>query len=141
MKIEYTGSITEIRAIEDCIRATKKYTEGVLSKKHPQQIQGEDFPSRVLHKHYEYYPNVAEISWNMPVNTALDWLFAGTPCIKMSFRYDYRVNQAVVYIADDRDITTLNKSVAGFAQAIKLVGKSNTSDCTELKPVVRSVDA
>ena len=140
MKIEYTGSITEIRAVEDCIRATKKYTEGILSKKHPQPIQGEGFPSRVLHKHYEFYPNVPEISWNMPVNTAIDWLYSDTPCIRLSFRYDYRMNQAVVMLSDDRDIIELNK-VAGFREAIQSVGKQSIIGDVIPVTIPRRVDA
>lgn len=123
MKIEYKGSIAEIRAIEDCIRATKKYTEGILSKKHPQQIQGEDFPSRVLTKHYEFYPNIPEISWNMPFNVALDWLFSDTPCIKVSFRYDYRTNNAIAIIQDDRDVIILSQTVPGFVVSTRAIEK------------------
>jgi hypothetical protein len=141
MKIEYAGNITEIRAVEDCIRATKRYTEGILSKKHPQQIQGDDFPSRTLHKHYEFYPNVSEISWNMPVNTAIDWLYSDTPCIKLSFRYDYRTNQATVIVADDRDITELNKTVPGFDIAIQAVGKQIVISSVEPVTIQRSVNA
>jgi hypothetical protein len=140
MKIEYAGNITEIRAVEDCIRATKKYTEGVLSKKHPQQIQGEDFPSRTLHKHYEYYPNVPEISWSMPVNTAIDWLYSDTPCVKLSFRYDYRTNQATVIVTDDRDLTELNK-VEGFATAIQVIGKQSIVGNVSPITVQSGVDA
>jgi hypothetical protein len=140
MKIEYAGSITEIRAIEDCIRATKKYTEGLLSKKHPQSFQGEDFPSRVLHKHYEVYPNVPEISWNMPVNMAMDWLFADTPCINVSFRYDYRTNQATVTMRDEGDVMLLKKVAPGLAQAIGAITKHNTIIDIVPDPIQRTAD-
>lgn len=141
MKIEYSGSITEIRALEDCIRATKKYTEGVMSKKHPQQIQGEDFPSRVLHKHYEFYPNVNEISWNMPANKAIDWLFSDTPCIKLSFRYDYRTNRAVASFSDNRDIPELNKTVPGFETALTAIICEVVPVTNPATTITRSVDA
>jgi len=141
MKIEYTGSITEIRAVEDCIRATKKYTEGVMSKKHPQPIQGEDFPSRVLHKHYEFYPNVDEISWNMPANKAIDWLFSDTPCIRMSFRYDYRTNKATVSFPDNKDIHELGKVVPGFLVALTTVVSEIVPVATPSATITRSVDA
>lgn len=141
MKIEYIGNIPDIRAVEDCIRATKKYTEGLFSKKHPQPIQGEDFPSRVLHKHYEVYPNVEEISWNMPVNRAIDWLYSDTPCIRVSFRYDYRANCAIVTIDDSKALAELNKSIPGFATAVKAVGKSDIASSIIPKPVQRIADA
>jgi hypothetical protein len=121
MKIEYTGSITEIRAVEDCIRATKKYTEGVMSKKHPQLIQGEDFPSRVLHKHYEFYPD--------------------TPCIRMSFRYDYRINKATISFPDNRDIHELIKMVPGFETTLSAIVSETVPVNTSASPVTRSVDA
>jgi hypothetical protein len=140
MKIEYTGSITEIRAVEDCIRATKKYTEGILSKKHPQPIQGADFPSRVLHKHYEFYPNVPEISWNMPVNTAVDWLFSDSPCVRVSFRYDYRANHATATVHNELDAETLRKTVPGFTQASQAIGKQDILSDIVIKPVQRTVD-
>ena len=45
---EFNGNILDVRAVEDSIRATRKYTEGVktIFKKHP--VQGMDFPSPVL---------------------------------------------------------------------------------------------
>jgi hypothetical protein len=141
MKIDYSGNITEIRAVEDCIRATKKYTEGLMSKKHPQQIQGADFPSRVLHKHYEIYPNVPEISWNMPVNTAIDWLYSDTPCINVSFRYDYRTNYATVIIHDDRAVSDLNRVVPGFSKAIQALSERTLPMSITEKAVRGSVDA
>ncbi len=97
--IDKIGNIESIRAIEDSIRATKKYTEGLLTleKKHPQMIQGEDFPSRVFCKHYEVYPEL-EISWDMPVGTAVDMMWGDTTIINIIFKYDYRINKASISI-------------------------------------------
>lgn len=97
MQITYTGNIEVIRAVEDCIRATKKYTEGIGTMRRQHPIQGEEFPSKTFVKYYEVYPDT-EISWNMPANVAIDWLWADTPRIDMMFYYNYRSNEARVVI-------------------------------------------
>lgn len=139
MKIDHSGTIMEIRAVEDCIRATKKYTEGLLSRQqHP--IQGEDFPSRVLKKHYDIYPTIPEISWNMPVNVAKDWLFTDTPCISVDFRYDYRCDRAVITFHDDNSVNELIKVVPGFSLAILAVNVRTQVTQASPNPVQRRAD-
>tara|TARA_Y100000310_G_scaffold166912_2_gene166635 strand:+ start:11281 stop:11724 length:444 start_codon:yes stop_codon:yes gene_type:complete len=118
---EHNGNIEGIRAIEDCIRATKKYTEGMgtLRKKHP--IQGEDFPSKVFCKYYEVYPDI-ELSWDMPYGIALDWLWGETPCLDVTFRYDYRQNKAAVTIKDGVGaVKHLATAIPGFSEALAKV--------------------
>lgn len=126
MRSEFAANITAIRAIEDCIRATKKYTEGIrtIRKAHPAQ-QGEDSINRVFCKHYEVYPDT-KISWDMPAGTALDWLWGDVTCIDVLFRYDYRVNRASVEIRDGPvAVKELARAIPGFASSIAVVVKKD----------------
>lgn len=122
MKSEVTSNIGDIRAIEDCIRASKKYTEGLgtLDRHHPVRAQGGEFPSVVFCKNYEVYPDVAEVSWDMPVGQALDWL-SEARCVNFRFYYDYRNNTATVSLPslDDELWEKLKAAVPGFSAAFK----------------------
>ena len=117
-QIKFSGTIIAVRDVEDSIRATKKYTEGIstIRSKHP--IQGAEFPSRKFMKYYEVYPEV-DVSWDMPAHIALDWLWGETPCIDILFNYDYRANKAEVIIKDGQDaVQQLEKSIPGFSLTI-----------------------
>lgn len=94
---EFFGAIPTIRAVEDCIRASHKYTEGIrtIRTKHP--IQGDEFPSKKLCKLYEVYPQT-EVSWNMGSGDMIDLLWGDTPRIDVLFDYDYRTNKASLTI-------------------------------------------
>ena len=119
---EFEGTIINVRAVEDCIRATKKYTEGIgtMRKKHP--IQGEDFPSKVFIKYYEVYPDV-ELSWDMPVGVALDWLWGETPCLDVLFSYDYRTNTASVVVRNGATaVQELETAIPDFGATLAKVG-------------------
>ena len=119
---EFHGTIVSVRAVEDSIRATKKYTEGVgtLRKKHP--IQGEDFPSKMFVKYYEVYPDI-ELSWDMPAGIALDWLWGETPCLSVLFNYDYRINKASVVIrGGTKAIRELEVAIPEFKVSLAKVG-------------------
>ena len=91
------GNITYIRTIEDCIRATNKYTKGVFGKKVQHPIQGDGFPSKLLIEYYEVYPNT-ELSWDMPADTAWAWVWGDERHIDVLFKYDYRNNSASVEV-------------------------------------------
>ena len=122
---EFTGNIGEIRAVEDCIRATKKYTEGVgtIRAKHP--VQGEGFPSRKFCKYYEVSPYV-ELSFDMPAGVALDWLWHDVLLIDVTFDYDYRVNTASVTVKDGvKAVKELVKTIPGFGDALKRIANGN----------------
>lgn len=115
---EFAGNILKVRAVEDCIRATKKYTEGIgtMRKKHP--VQGEEFPSKMFCKYYEVYPDV-EVSWDMPAGVALDWLWREIPCIDVLFKYDYRANQASVIVKDGLvAVRELSRGIPCFSGAL-----------------------
>ena len=93
------GNIMTIRAVEDAIRATGKYGEGVFTsrKKHP--VQGEDFASRKFCKYYEVYPHIeGKINWDMSIDNFFKWLGPNTVCIGVIFDYDYRTGEAAITI-------------------------------------------
>ena len=115
---EFKSNIIKIRAIEDSIRATKKYTEGIetVRKQHP--IQGEGFPSKVFCKHYEVYPEM-EITWDMNADKAIDWLWGDTEHINLMFKYDYRVNQASMSVLSGNGaLNELKKSIPNFSNLL-----------------------
>ena len=117
-KREFEGNIASIRALEDCIRATKRYTEGIgtMRLKHP--TQGEEFFSKVFCKYYEVYPET-DVSWDMPVGTALDWLWGETPCIDIIFKYDYRINKASIAIKNGIEaVRELSRAIPNFSRTL-----------------------
>ena len=119
---EFHGNIVAIRSIEDCIRATKKYTEGMRLKntnKKNQLIQGNDFPSRVFCKYYEVYPDM-EVGLDMDVLDFADFVWGALKRIDVMFHYDYRSNKATLSIEEgDGAINKLIKSLPGFGEALK----------------------
>ena len=115
---EFVGNIVTIREVEDCIRVTKKYTEGIrtIRKTHP--VQGEDVPSKVFYKYYEVYPEM-EVGWDMDAKDFFDWLWGDTPHIDLMFHYDYRDNKASLIIVDGNEaLKKLNKGIPGFEGVI-----------------------
>ena len=118
---EVYGTILAIRALEDCIRATKKYTEGIQTIKKTHPVQGEELPSRVFYKYYEVYPDM-EVGLDMAVSDFFDWLWHETPCIDVMFHYDYRANKASVLVRDgDGAVKKLMESILGFGDALKAI--------------------
>ena len=116
---EYSGNLDDIRAIEDSIRATINYTEGVGTMRNKHPVQGEDFHSKVFNKYYEVYPDTA-ISWDMPMGTAIDLLWGDRTMIDMIFRYDYRDNMASVIIKNGNGaVKALEKAIPGFGEALE----------------------
>lgn len=122
---EFWGNVTVIRDIEDCIRSTKKYTEGVktLHTQHP--VQGADFPSRKFCKIYEVYPEM-EISSKMGAGDAIDLLWGDTPCVSVIFNYDYRTGKASVCI-DDR-MGMLEMLLLGIPRLCELLDPAMTTN-------------
>jgi hypothetical protein len=121
MRFEFKSTIINIRNIEDCIRATKKYTEGVgtMRKKHP--IQGEEFPSKVFCKYYEVYPDM-DISWEMTAEKAVDWLWGETDHYDLIFKYDYRSNQAELTVINGNGaLNKLKQSIPGLKDALAVI--------------------
>lgn len=123
MKSEYKGSVVAIRAVEDSIRATHKYTKGIFRKPAAHPIQGEEFPSKVLWEYYEVYPDI-EVSWDMPIIDAILLLSgpSATPCYNVYFKYDYRDNQAAVIVNDGPvAIKELARAIPGFSDSLAIV--------------------
>jgi hypothetical protein len=123
--VELTGWIKQVRAVEDSIRTSGKYTEAIstLGNNHP--IQGSEFTSRMVTKKYEVYPDI-KVDWDMSALKAWAGLvFAETKMIDVVFRYDYRDNHADVKIVDGEEgVEDLKKAIPGFREAIeKLLGK------------------
>ena len=124
-RMEYKDNIVNIRAVEDCIRATHQYTEGIrtIRAKHP--VQGDDFPSKVFCKYYEVYPGV-ELNWDMPAGKAMDLIWGDTLIIDMVFKYDYRDNLASVIIKNGEDtLDVLKKAIPGIVEALEVTCTGN----------------
>lgn len=124
MRNEFSGSIVQVRAIEDAIRATKKYSKGIFRKPISHPIQGEDFPSKILTEYYEVYPTT-EVSWDMSVGKAIEWLAQVSPCIDIHFTYDYRCNKASIRIKDGAtSIKLLKDNIPNFREALEQLSKN-----------------
>lgn len=125
MESKYDSDINSLRALEDCIRATKKYTEGVMTMRHEHPlIQGEDFPSKVFCKYYEVYPDVD--TSNMSAGTIVEWLSGYKKHIDVVFRYDYRYDKAAISIHDGVDaVKQLAQEIPNFSDALAKVISGN----------------
>lgn len=117
---EFVGNIMAVRAVEDSIRATKKYKE-YLGRRNQHPVQGENFSSEFFCKHYEVYPEM-EVSLDMSIIDAIFWLGRGTPCIEVLFKYDYRVNKASVIVKDGvLAVRELSRGIPDFSDALARV--------------------
>jgi len=126
MRNEFVGSIMAVRAVEDTIRATKKYTKGAFSKPARHPIQGEEFPSRVLTEYYEVYPDM-EVGMDMSIIDATFWLAGEVPHIDVSIKYNYHVNKAIMVIHGGNGVVGLLKEgIPGFEEALaKVIANGN----------------
>ena len=130
--MEVSSNIANIREIEDCIRATKKYTKGAFRRKQEHPIQGEEFPSKVITEYYEVYP-YCDISPNMPVGQAWAWVWGDEIHIDIYFKYNYSCNRASIEIYNalqsfksfngNRAVDELKKMIPGFAEALEKAGE------------------
>lgn len=124
MKTEYTGNILAVRAVEDCIRVTKKYTKGIFKIREHHPVQGEEFPSRVVTEYYEVYPEM-EISWNMLATDAWMWVWGDTPCIDVRFWYDYRKDAAGFSVrGNNNTVKELTDGIPGLDKALELLRRN-----------------
>ena len=125
MRSEFTGCIMTVRAVEDCIRATKKYTKGAFTRESKHPIQGEDFPSKVLTEYYEVYPDT-EISWEMLASDAWAWVWGDTPHIDMRFLYNYNSNKGkIVIFGNNGVVNMLREGIPNFTNAISKLTINN----------------
>lgn len=120
MKSEFTGDILSVRSVEDCIRATRKYTKGAFTTKvvHPVQDSRVPVKSPVLSEHYEVYPDL-EIGWNMKATDAWAWVWGDVTRIDVKFIYDYRDNAAKMTVYGGRDaVGELASGIPNLSQAL-----------------------
>jgi len=126
-----------VRDLEDTIRATRKYTKGAFSKasKHPQRIQGEEFPSRVLTEYYEVYPDL-DIGWDMRAGDAWAWVWGDVVHIDITFLYDYRENKAKVTIHGGRDaMEKLKEGIPGFKDILHMMDRAREASISNARAV------
>lgn len=119
MESRFKGNIIDIREVEDCIRRTKKYAKGILSKHLVNiPIQGEEFPNKVVAEYYEVYPYM-KISWDMSIIDAIIFLGGGTLCIKVYFKYNYNTDKAEMMVKDGEDaVKKLARTIPKFSDAL-----------------------
>jgi len=121
LRTEFVGSIATVREVEDCIRATKKYTKGAFRRPVTHPIQGEGFPSRTLTEYYETYPDL-ELSWDMSASDAWAWVWGDVAHIDVLFQYDYRANRGKVIVhGNDGVVNILRENIPGFREALARV--------------------
>jgi hypothetical protein len=118
MRVELSSSIQTVTEIEDCIRASKKYTKSLFSRKTPLPTQGDTFPSHVVTEHYEVYPdlNIEEQKsfWDAAL-TMSDWLWGDILHIDVTFKYNYNSNKAWIEVYGGAPaVTVLTKGIPGL---------------------------
>jgi hypothetical protein len=129
MRNEFIGSILSVRAVEDTIRATRKYTKGAFKAPVQHPIQGEEFPSRVLTEYYEVYPDIESDKslWDMNIVDAAFWLAGETPHIDVLFKYNYQQDKAIVIIHGGNGVVKLlGEGIPGFGEALEKVVENGT---------------
>lgn len=118
------GNIESVRAVEDSIRATKRYTEGLLTRRRRHPIQGESFPSNTFTKIYEIYLDSDFPHWDDPAGKLIDWL--KSRAIVIHFYYDYRNNVASV-LGYNSNFKELGKVIPSFKRALYSINQENNS--------------
>lgn len=131
MRNEIVGTVLEIRAIEDTIRATRKYTKGVFSRKRKEYpIQGDDFPSKVVTEYYEVYPETdleqLRSLWEAVMVTS-DWLWGKEPMVQVKFNYNYSRNRGMMTVFGGNGVMKmLGAGIPGFDEAVALIPEPST---------------
>lgn len=112
------SDIPKIRAIEDTVRATKNYTEGLFtaSKVHPEQ---DNFPTRIFTKQYDIYPDSTVPGWDSYISEVIKWLRSRVIVIK--FWYDYRNNKAEI-IGQRNELAILCEMIPNFQETLEHAG-------------------
>lgn len=128
MRTEHIGSILSVRAAEDCIRATKKYTKGAFSRAAQHPVQGQDFPSKALTEYYEVYPDM-EVGLDMSIIDAIFWLAGDAPHIDVRFHYNYSCDKAMMVVFGGNGVVELLKEgIPGLANAIAGIEEHGTGE-------------
>lgn len=122
MRIEYKGDIADVRAVEDAIRATNKYTKGLFRSRDNHPVQGNN-PSRVLTEYYEVYPDT-DLVEKRPLLEAIQafihWEWGRDSCVEVQITYDYRDGESsrVVIKGGMRAIMKLEGGIPGIKEAL-----------------------
>jgi len=125
MKSEFRGDILSVRTVEDCIRATRKYTKGAFARtqSRPVAVQGESFPSKLVTEYYEVYPDL-ELGWDMSASRAWAWVWGDVTHINVLFRYDYRADEARVEVSGGaKAVDELAGGIPGFQDALAKIAE------------------
>lgn len=131
MRSKYTGTILDVRAVENTIRATERYTKVISRKKRKEyQIQGEEFSSRTVIEFYEVHPDI-DIGKQRPlreiwetIKDASDWLWGDTPMVEVTFVYYQARNEALVDVYGGNGVLKmLEDGIPGWKEALEKVGQ------------------
>ncbi len=144
MRSEFSGSVISVRAVEDCIRATGKYTKGAFKRHIHHPEQGEDFPSTVLIEYYEVYPDL-DLDQQMPfwraVAKTADWLWGDTPRVDVQFKYNYPDDKAWVIVRGGVDaVQAISQGIPGFEEMLDKVVLETHVDATKEGQTVGNPD-
>ena len=121
MRSEYVGAILDVRAVEDCIRATRQYTKGAFRRKVEHPVQGADFPSKAITEYYEVYPEL-ELNWDMSASDAWAWVWGDVAHIDVWFHYNYLLNRARIEVGGGCEaVKALAIGILGFSEALAKV--------------------
>lgn len=113
--IAIEGNIESIRAIEDAIRATKYYTEGITTHRAKHPIQGNEIPTRSFTKIYEIYLDSQYPDMDSPVMELIKWTVSRA--VIVYFWYDYRSGKAKFKVNPDY-IDALCEIIPDFRKAL-----------------------
>jgi len=95
MKMQDT--IQAVRLLEDAIRETKQYTEGLFTERRTHPVQGEEC-ARAFTKVYELYIDAPLHSMNDDISAAFDWFDSRVAVFR--FWYDYRGEKASIEVSE-----------------------------------------
>jgi len=130
MRTEFAGDVLSVRAVEDCIRVTRKYTKGVFRKPVVHPIQGEEFPSRVLTEYYEVYPDLdldEIMSLSQAIEKTIDWFWGDVLHIDVFFHYSYTTDKAKIIIhGGDGVVRDLGKGIPGLKDILARLVNGNS---------------
>lgn len=100
MKLE--AKIDRIREIEDAIRETGQYTEGLFTENRKHPVQGED-STRAFTRVYEVYIDAPQHNMNAHILDGINDAFAwfDSRAVVFKFWYDYRTEEANMRVTDE----------------------------------------
>ena len=135
--LKVKSGVFNIRQLEDSIRATERYTEGLLTKERKHPIQGEEFTSKAFRKMYEIYPThnipkALRTNEDEPIKEFFPnfYKWITSPAIQIYFYYDYRNDKAELEY-HDKDLEQLIKVIPNFINILKRIHNNRKSESTK----------